>query len=327
MSKEFHPEGVLISRRKRGNREPRIDPQDFRQPTRPRGIHQKALKVIANRFGFAIGHALANYLRVPVEADVASVEIMPFADAVERLAEKPWWIPLVAPDDDRCVLILDHVLQWNMINHLLGNEPRADKAASAGEEEDAETTAIRPIDVDVIGPVSRAALRTFVASLVRESSGVFRDDREPFTIDDDRRGEGRSRFMRGSDRVTRFSVTLREGPREAVVELLAGEAVLAPLLEVDDGEPVVPKPVDRTEVENLVRALDVTFAARLGNAYVDMRELMALKPGEVLVLDRRVGEPLELLVGSKEKFMGQPGRSSGRNAVRILSRIEGEVGG
>ena len=39
--------------------------------------------------------------------------------------------------------------------------------------------------------------------------------------------------------------------------------------------------------------------------------------GDVVVLDKRVGEPLDVLVGEKTKMKGMPGRVNRRLAIKI----------
>jgi flagellar motor switch protein FliM len=75
----------------------------------------------------------------------------------------------------------------------------------------------------------------------------------------------------------------------------------------------------------IVDMLLLPVTARLAPTMVDMRHLMDLCVGDVLLLDNRVTEDVEVLVGSKPVMTGRPGSHAGRLAVKI-TRFSGEGG-
>ena len=67
----------------------------------------------------------------------------------------------------------------------------------------------------------------------------------------------------------------------------------------------------------MVEALSLPLTARLTPTMVDMRHLLDLCVGDVLLLDNRVTEDVEVLVGGKPVMTGRPGSHGGRLAVKI----------
>lgn len=61
---------------------------------------------------------------------------------------------------------------------------------------------------------------------------------------------------------------------------------------------------------------------RLGGAEVLFQDLLNLEVGDVFVLDRPIGDPLEVTVNGLPKFHGHPGLSQGRIAVRVSQVLE-----
>ena len=59
------------------------------------------------------------------------------------------------------------------------------------------------------------------------------------------------------------------------------------------------------------------MTARLAPTWVDMKHLVDLAVGDVLLLDNRVTEDVEILVGKKIAMKGRPGSHGGRLAVKI----------
>jgi flagellar motor switch protein FliM len=84
-------------------------------------------------------------------------------------------------------------------------------------------------------------------------------------------------------------------------------------------EPVVrtAAPADRERIEALVREMPVDLDVVLGTADLTMRDLSGLRAGDVLVLRRKVTQPLDGTVAGARKFRVWPGAVGSRAAVVI----------
>lgn len=71
------------------------------------------------------------------------------------------------------------------------------------------------------------------------------------------------------------------------------------------------------ELSELAMRLPFEMVIRLGGARLSVQELAALRPGDIVVLDQAVDEPLAARVGGKEKLRVWPGREGTRQAVQI----------
>ncbi|GAB4233428.1 MAG: flagellar motor switch protein FliM [Deltaproteobacteria bacterium] len=69
-----------------------------------------------------------------------------------------------------------------------------------------------------------------------------------------------------------------------------------------------------------VRSIPVEVTGILGEAHLPVREILSLKPGDVIATTREVTAPVVLAVDGKPKLAGRPGVSNGRRAVKILAR-------
>jgi flagellar motor switch protein FliM len=76
------------------------------------------------------------------------------------------------------------------------------------------------------------------------------------------------------------------------------------------------------KLEALVRELPVEVTVELGMAELPISQLAALAPGDLLILNQRVGEPLQVRVDERRKFRGWPGRVGVRQSVQIESLRE-----
>lgn len=63
---------------------------------------------------------------------------------------------------------------------------------------------------------------------------------------------------------------------------------------------------------------EVTLSVELGECRSTLREVLNLKVGDILFLEEGPPGPVRILVEGVLKFLGQPGRCNGKNAVKII---------
>jgi flagellar motor switch protein FliM len=78
----------------------------------------------------------------------------------------------------------------------------------------------------------------------------------------------------------------------------------------------------RDRYEDTLRTLSVEMRAELGRTRLPVSDLMQLEVGDVIPLDRRVSEPVQVFVGAKQKFRAAAGTSARRRALRIVEVVE-----
>ena len=67
---------------------------------------------------------------------------------------------------------------------------------------------------------------------------------------------------------------------------------------------------------------DVDINVELGRTVIKARDLVQLKTGDVIRLDKYVSEPVEVKVEGIRKFMGMPGIFKGNKAIRVVTRVQ-----
>lgn len=98
------------------------------------------------------------------------------------------------------------------------------------------------------------------------------------------------------------------------------------LMLCDELRPIVG---DRTQAEVLteedvanamleyVHEMPVTVKVQLDSAVITIEEAMSLDVDDILLLDKKVGEPIELIVEDRILFLGQPAKCAGKYAIII----------
>ena len=78
-------------------------------------------------------------------------------------------------------------------------------------------------------------------------------------------------------------------------------------------------------IDAVVQALPIEIKVALGSIELPLAQLGHLQPGDVIVLNQRITDPLVALVNDTPKFRGWPGRNGSTLAYKIHSLTENEV--
>jgi flagellar motor switch protein FliM len=81
----------------------------------------------------------------------------------------------------------------------------------------------------------------------------------------------------------------------------------------------------RDRYEETLRTIAVEVRAELGRAKLPIEDLSNLAAGDIIPLQRRLQDPLDVYVGDKHKFSAAAGRSGKFRALRILDVIESQL--
>lgn len=83
-------------------------------------------------------------------------------------------------------------------------------------------------------------------------------------------------------------------------------------------------PPQRTYYETQVKKVKVPVQAELGKTKISINDLISLEEGDVIELNQRVDEPLNILVNNKIKMQGFPGQFRRKKAIKIFEFLKTE---
>jgi flagellar motor switch protein FliM len=78
--------------------------------------------------------------------------------------------------------------------------------------------------------------------------------------------------------------------------------------------------ISKAALEHL-QNVTVSVTAQLAATALTLKELMSLLPSDILLLDKKVDEPIELIVEGRAVYRGRPAKSAGKRAVVITNTI------
>ena len=79
-----------------------------------------------------------------------------------------------------------------------------------------------------------------------------------------------------------------------------------------------PRDISKAILER-IQQVPVSVTARLASTVITFEDLMNLRPNDILLLDKRIDEPIDLIVDERPICHGWPAKSEGRHAVVITA--------
>lgn len=284
-----------------------VEPIDLGSPERR--VRGKLLQAdrTAEALAGALGRAMLRHTETLARVEIAPAEIIPFGMLVSSLLPT-WSIARLETDDGAFALaIADDVLTSFILDRRLG----APLASFEGANEDRLTRAeLSPVDRRVLAPVFVDVARSVAEHGAGEPDALRlvevlpnahalppTPELEPllmmgFTIQPGSAAAGRLRVVMDASAARRLLPERPEAPRE-----------------VSDAE--------RAVMRQRVMEADVELVAVLGETVSSIREVLALKVGDVVRLDAGPHSPVVLQAGDRPAFYGKPCVHHGNLAVRV----------
>ena len=285
----------------------RVVPYNFRRPDRLSKEQVRALYLLHDLFSHSLSSSLPIFLRTISEVTLISVEQQAYVEYLYGLPDPTAIFTLsMHPLQGVSVLELNPTLAFPVVDRLLGGKGETIAGARAVTE------------------IEQKILEGFLKIVIDD----LREAWKPI-LDLDMLIVGRE---------TRPQLLQIVAPNEVVLSIVfhvqVGEArgmmsLCVPALIL---EPIIHKfnqsfysrnreaPVAQTSaLLDMLSSVCFPVAAELHGTSAAMEDLLCLAPGDVLRLDHRVDQPVEISVGGLVKFLGTLAAHNGRSSAHITA--------
>lgn len=296
------------------NEEKQVKNYDFARPSKFSKEHLRTLEIIFEHYGRLISTHLPAYLRKTVQVDVMNSEAITYSEFANALSN-PVLLGVVnfAPLDGNIIIELDCELGFAMIDRMLGGSGNPlDKSR--------EFTEIELIIIERIINVCTNLLIEPWESVV---------DIEPRL----ERIETNSQFAQiisPSEMTSIVTMNIRVGDVEGLMNICIPftcvETVMDKLntkywystLQVKNDEGY------QDVIEATISRARIPIRAILGRSVISVNDFSNIQVGDVIRLDTKVDDELDVFVGNIRKFTALPGASQDAYAVRVTSILRDE---
>lgn len=287
---------------------------NFARPSKFSKDHLRTLEIIFENYGRLLSTNLPAYLRKTVQVEVMNAEANAYSEFSNALSN-PVLLGVVdfAPLEGNIILELASNLGFAIVDRLLGG---------GGDplEKARDFTEIELIILERVLEVCTNLLVDPWASVVELEPRLERiETNSQF-----------AQFISPSEMTAIVTMNIRVGDVEGlmnvcipyscvedVIDKLNTKYWYSTMKEKDDGS-------YQEVMERLIDHARIPVRAMLGRSWISVNDFMNIQLGDIIKLDTKVDDELEIYTGNIKKFRALPGATSDSYAVRVTSVIREE---
>ena len=306
--------GELDAEEIKDSDEKQIKNYDFARPAKFSKEHLRTLEIIFEHYGRLLSTNLPVYLRKAIQVEVMNSEAVSYSEFSNALSN-PVLLGIInfAPLKGNIILEIASNLGYAMVDRMLGGE---------GEPLE-KTREFSEIELLVI-----ERILTVCVNLLHEPWENVVDIHPRLE-----RIETNSQFAQiisPSEMIAIVTINIKIGDVEGLMNVCLPYLTLEDIMDKLNTTYWYSTMQDKDEqqyvdaIETLISKAPIPMKAVLGNSTISVSDFSGLQVGDIIRLDTKVNQELDVFVGNIKKFTALPGSSGDKYAVRITSVIREE---
>lgn len=287
---------------------------DFARPAKFSKEHLRTLEIIFEHYARLLSTNLPAYLRLPVQVEVMNSEAVIYSEFSNALSN-PVLLGVIdfEPLDGNVVIELGTNLGFAIIDRLLGGSGQPlEKGRDFSEIELTITERIFNICINLLREPWQNVL-SVVPRLERiETNSQF------------------AQLISPTEMIAIVTISMRIGDAEGLMNVILPFAVLEPVMDKLNTKywfsNMQNKDVNTYEdaISSLISKAQIPIKAVLGNSSISVNDFINLNVGDIIRLNCKVDEELDVYVGNIRKFTALPGSINDNYAVRLTNVLRGD---
>lgn len=287
---------------------------DFARPAKFSKEHLRTLEIIFEHYGRLLSTNLPAYLRRPVQVEVMNSEAVTYSEFSNALSN-PVLLGVVnfEPLEGNIVMEIASNIGFAMIDRLLGGVGNPlDKVRDFSEIELVILERMFNICINLLREPWQNVL-TVKPRLERiETNSQF------------------AQIISPSEMISIVTINIKIGEIEGLMNICLPYIVLEPVMDKLNTKywfsTMQVKDVNTYEeaIASLISKAQIPVKAVLGNSSITVSDFANLAVGDIIKLDKKMNEELNVYVGDINKFTALPGSADDKYAVRITSVLRGD---
>ncbi|MGB9792782.1 MAG: flagellar motor switch protein FliM [Thermacetogeniaceae bacterium] len=285
----------------------RVRTYDFRRPNKFSKEQINSMHVIYENYARTLATFLSAQLRTIVQVSVLSLEQLTYDEFIRSLPDPSIIVIFnMDPLEGNGIFEIQPPIAFGMIDRLFGGSGSAiSRVRPLTEIERAIIERVSQRMLNIMGEAWENIVKLNPKVEFIESNPQFAQIVSPMEM------------------VLLISLEAKIGEIEGMINFCLPYIVL---------EPVIDKlslhlwfartsneqnPAYRLSIQKRIESAKVPLHVLLGTTTITVRELLDLQVGDVVTLDRKVNEDLDVMIGNSSKFRGKPGILNKKLAVQI----------
>jgi flagellar motor switch protein FliM len=314
--KAFDSGKVDVKEIKDEKKENKIRPYDFKRPNRFSKEQLRTLQMIFENMSRSFTTFLSGYLRTLVQVSVVSVEQITYYEFSNSLTN-PVFIAIIEaePLEGPILLELNSNTTFAIIDKILGGVGKTEMLQRDYTE----------IEIGLLTRIAKQLM-----PFVRDSWNNVTEFSPEIT-----KIETNSQFMQiisPNETIALCTLSINLNESEGYINFCIPHIAI---------EPVLPKLTTKFwfsnnnkqkegNIQYLKSKISNTYVpvtAVIGTSQITVKDLLNFEIGDIILIDRKYKEPIDIMINGKVKFKGKPGIKNRRNCVKITKTgIKGDEG-
>lgn len=302
---------------KKESADTQIKVYDFRRPDKLSKEQMRTLQMIHENLARSLTTILSTQLRTLVDFDVASIEQISYEEFIRSLPE-PTIIGIsdLEPFQGQFILEINSNIGFAMIDRLFGGLGSADFNS-------------RPF-TDIEKAVFKKIINWILNAFPEAWENIIRV--RP-NLKDIESNPQFTQIVPGNDMVILITLISKIGSSEGLINICIPYIMIEPIVDrLNAQQWFANTRLEQTArhiniLRNRIKRTSLDLYAELGGAELTVSELLYLQPGDVIRLDRKSSDNIDIRIGNRVKFKGIPGKHNKHLAIKIMEAVEpGEDG-
>ncbi|GHU40977.1 flagellar motor switch protein FliM [Clostridia bacterium] len=294
--------------------EQQVKDYDFARPSKFSREHLRMLEIIFEHYGRLISSNLPVYLRKNIQVEVISSEALTYLEFSNSLAN-PIIMGVVnfAPIKGNILLELASDMGYAMVDRMLGGVGRhLDRSREFSEIEILILERIMNTCTELLREPWENVIELFPRLERVETSAQF------------------AQFISPNEMVALITLNITMGEEEGRMNICLPYITLAEVMDRLNTKFWYTSISNQDDeqyhevIEHLLIKAPMPVKAVLGKSVISVIDFVNLQPGDIIRVDTKVEDELDVYVGNIRKFTALPGASGENYAVRITSVIREE---
>ena len=283
---------------------------DFKRPNRVSKEQLRAVKGIHDKMARNLASQVSAIMRSIVEIQLHSVDQMTYGEFLMSLPSPTSFnVFSIKPLDGNCVIEINPSIAFPMIDRLLGGLGEAYEA----------TRELTDIELNLLDAILRIVMQR-----LKEAWGPI-TDMYP-TVETKESSPNVVQIVSQNEIVIMIVMEIIVGNSSGMINLCYPVIHLEPILsrlanrDIMLGETSAKKSRNK-ELDTLISRAEVFNEAIIGRAELSVGELLELKKGDIVRLDRAADDKAIVMIDKKELFLAEIGLHRFRKSIKIESLV------
>lgn len=285
-----------------------ISVYDFKRPSKFSKEHLRTLQGFHDHLSRIFSASLSAYLRQDIKISLSSIEQQAYSDYIDDVNEKSLFY-IISFIADQAILSIDTTIALLLVEKLMGG---------AGSDIKIERQELTEIEMSILKNILNKLFehqQECWGELMDDIPRIITVENNPKII----------HLVQANDIVLRLVFEILIGDEGGIfsycIPFVAIEKIINEMS--SNSMRMQPQSIKKTEeIKNMLNYSSVDLFAILGNTNVTVFDLANLKIGDIISLNKKQDENIQLNVGPFHKFNGKIGVSNKNYAIKIQEIVQ-----